>query len=156
MENDITLTSGFIINPNKSKIIIDGTYNNVKSTYTNNLESLEENVIKASTKNKEIILKNMNIISSSGYGVIYVPSHPNYSNVVVEYNNVNFTGIELSQNYYGTTKIIDSVIEIKDTNNVLAQKACDSNKVLIGGITSINSSAVDRPVIFLMMLSHQH
>ena len=43
MENDITLTSSFIINPNKSKIIIDGTYNNVKSTYTNNLESLEEN-----------------------------------------------------------------------------------------------------------------
>lgn len=149
MENDITLASGFIINPNKSKIIIDGTYNNVKSTYTNNLESLEENVIKASTKNKEIILKNMNIISSSGYGVIYVPSHPNYSNVVVEYNNVNFTGIELSQNYYGTTKIIDSVIEIKDTNNVLAQKACDSNNILIGGITSINSSAVDKPVIFL-------
>ena len=61
MENDITLTSGFIINSNKSKIIIDGTYNNVKSTYTNNLESLERNVIKASTKNKEIILKNMNI-----------------------------------------------------------------------------------------------
>ena len=83
-------------------------------------------------------------------------TNSNYSNVVVEYNNVNFTGIELSQNYYGTTKIIDSVIEIKDTNNVLAQKACDSNKVLIGGITSINSSAVDRPVIFLMMLSHQH
>ena len=149
MENDITLTSGFIINPNKSNIIIDGTYNNVKSTYTNNLESLEENVIKASTKNKEIILKNMNIISSSGYGVIYVPSHPNYSNVVVEYNNVNFTGIELSQNYYGTTKIIDSVIEVKDTNNVLAQRACDSNNILIGGITSINSSAVDKPVIFL-------
>ena len=149
MENDITLTSGFIINSNKSKIIIDGTYNNVKSTYTNNLESLEGNVIKASTKNKEIILKNMNIISSSGYGVIYVPSHPNYSNVVVEYNNVNFTGIELSQNYYGTTKIIDSVIEVKDTNNVSAQRSCDSNKVLIGGITSINSSAVDKPVFFL-------
>ena len=47
----------------------------------------------------------MNIVSSHGYGVIYVPSHPNYSNVVVEYNNINFSGIELSQNYYGTTKI---------------------------------------------------
>ena len=53
----------------------------------------------------------MNIISSHNYGVVYVPSHPNYSNVVIEYNNINFSGIELSCNYYGTTKIIDSVKE---------------------------------------------
>ena len=95
LENDITATSGFIINSNKSKVTIDGTYNNVKHTYTNYL-SLEEDVIKVSTANKKIILKNMNIVSSHGYGVIYVPSHPNYSNVVVEYNNINFSGIELS------------------------------------------------------------
>ena len=34
--NDITATSGFVINGNKSKVIIDGTYNNTKYTYTNN------------------------------------------------------------------------------------------------------------------------
>ena len=79
--NDITATSGFTINSNKNKIIIDGTYNNTKYTYANNLNS-EETVLKASTTNKRIILKNMNIISSHGYGVIYVPSHPNYSNVL--------------------------------------------------------------------------
>ena len=112
--NDITVTSGFVINNKKSKVIIDGTYNNVKYTYTNNL-SLESEVIKVSTTNKKIILKNMNIVSSHGYGVIYVPSHPNYSSVVIEYNNINFNGIELSCNYYGTTKIIDSIINVKDT-----------------------------------------
>ena len=90
--NDITATSGFVINGNKSKVIIDGTYNNTKYTYTNNL-SLEADVIKVSTTNKRIILKNMNIVSSHGYGVIYVPSHPNYSNVVVEYNNIIFCGL---------------------------------------------------------------
>ena len=31
--NDITITSGFIINNNKNNIIIDGTYNNTKYTY---------------------------------------------------------------------------------------------------------------------------
>ena len=56
--NDITATSGFVINGNKSKVIIDGTYNNTKYTYTNNL-SLEADVIKVSTTNKRIILKNM-------------------------------------------------------------------------------------------------
>ena len=119
--NDIIATSGFVINGNKTKLTIDGTYNNTKYTYTNNLKS-EETVIKASTTNKIIILKNMNIVSSHGYGVVYVPSHPNYSDVVVEYNNINFSGIELSQNYYGTTKIIDSLINAKDTNNVEVKK----------------------------------
>ena len=145
--SDITATSGFIINSNKSKVTIDGTYNNTKYTYTNNL-SLETTVIKASTANKKIILKNMNIVSSHGYGVIYVPSHPNYSNVVVEYNNINFSGIELSQNYYGTTKIIDSIIDAKDTNNVSTQRVCDSNRIIIGGNTTITSSSNTNTVFF--------
>ncbi len=145
--SDIIATSGFIINSNKIKVTIDGTYNNVKYTYTNNL-SLESTVIKASTTNKRIILKNMNIVSSHGYGVVYVPSHPNYSNVVVEYNNINFSGIELSQNYYGTTKIIDSLIDAKDTNNVSTQRVCDSNRIIIGGNTTITSSSSTNTVFF--------
>ena len=145
--NDITVTSGFVINNKKSKVIIDGTYNNVKYTYTNNL-SLESEVIKVSTTNKKIILKNMNIVSSHGYGVIYVPSHPNYSSVVIEYNNINFNGIELSCNYYGTTKIIDSIINVEDTNSVSAQKVCDSNRILIGGNTTISSSSNKNTVFF--------
>ena len=145
--SDINATSGFVINSSKGKIVIDGTYNNTKYTYTNNLSS-EETVIKVSTANKRIILKNMNIVSSHGYGVIYVPSHPNYSNVVVEYNNINFSGIELSQNYYGTTKIIDSVLEVKDTNNVSAQRACNSNRIIIDGNTTITSDSNTNTIFF--------
>ena len=145
--NDIVATEGFIINSNKSKLTIDGTYNDKKYTYTNNL-SLEENVIKASTTNKKIVLKNMNIVCSNGYGVIYVVSHPNYSNVLVEYNNVNFSGIELSQNYYGTTKIVDSIIEIKDVNNVPAQRACNSNRILIDGNTTISNTSSTNTIFF--------
>ena len=145
--NDIIATEGFIINSNKSKLTIDGTYNGKKYTYTNNL-SLEENAIKASTTNKKIVLKNMNIVCSNGYGVIYVVSHPNYSNVFVEYNNVNFSGIELSQNYYGTTKIVDSIIEIKDVNNVPAQRACNSNRILIDGNTTISNTSTTNTIFF--------
>lgn len=145
--NDIVATEGFIINSNKSKLTIDGTYNGKKYTYTNNL-SLEENAIKASTTNKKIVLKNMNIVCSNGYGVIYVVSHPNYSNVLVEYNNVNFSGIELSQNYYGTTKIVDSIIEIKDVNNVPAQRACNSNRILIDGNTTISNTSTTNTIFF--------
>ena len=145
--NNIEANSGFIINSNKSKVIIDGTYNGVKYTYTNYL-TLEEEVIKASTGNKKIILQNMNIELSNPYGVIYVPSHPNYSNVLVEYKNINFNGIELSCNYYGLTKITDSVITVKDTNNVNAQRVCNSNRIIIGGNTSITSNSTSNQVFF--------
>ena len=142
------MISGFVINKNKNMVTIDGTYKNVKYTYTNFL-SLEADVIKVSTTNKKVILKNMNIISSHGYGVVFVPSHPNYSHVVVEYNNINFSGIELSQNYYGTTKIIDSVIEVKDTNGVSAQRVCDSNRIIIDGTSTITSKSSTNTVFFL-------
>ena len=146
--SDITLTNGFSINANKEKVIIDGTYQDNKYTYTNNLSETND-VISASVTNKQIILKNMNIISSHTYGVVYVPTQTTYSNVIVEYNNVNFTGIELSYNYYGTTKIIDSIIDVKETNGISAQRVCDSNKIIIDGKTTITSSATTSTV-FLM------
>ena len=130
--NDISLESGFTINANKINVTIDGTYNNVKYTYTNYLTD-NADVINVSTTNKKITLKNMNIISSHTYGVVYVPSHPNYSNLTVFYNNVNFNGVELSCNYYGITKIVDSNITGEDTNSVTVRKICDSNRIIIGG-----------------------
>ncbi len=148
LANDITAESGFTINSTKEEVTIDGTYNDTRYTYTNNL-SIEADVISASTKNKKITLKNMNIINSHPYGVIYVPSHPNYSNTVIEYNNINFNGIELSCNYYGVTKIVDSTITIEDTSSVPAQRACDSNRIIVSGTTTINSTSTTNTIIFL-------
>ena len=145
--SDITLTSGFTINSNKTEIVIDGTYNDNKYTYTNNLTESTD-VINANKQNKKIVLKNMNIISSHTYGVVYVPSHPNYNDLVVEYNNINFSGVELSCNYYGTTKINDSMISGVDTNNVTVKKICDSNRIIIGGNTTITSNSTVNPVFF--------
>lgn len=53
--NDITLTSGFKINANKTKVTIDGTYNNIKATYTNNLTDSTD-VITVSTTIKELYI----------------------------------------------------------------------------------------------------
>lgn len=145
--SDITLTSGFTINSNKTEIVIDGTYNDNKYTYTNNLTESTD-VINANKQNKKIVLKNMNIISSHTYGVVYIPSHPNYNDLVVEYNNINFSGVELSCNYYGTTKINDSMISGVDTNNVTVKKICDSNRIIIGGNTTITSNSTVNPVFF--------
>ncbi len=145
---DITLTSGFSVNSSKEQITIDGTYQGSKHTYTNYLTESTD-VISAVNTNKKIIIKNMNIISSHTYGVIYVQSHPNFSNLVVEYDNITFTGVTLSCNYYGTTKINNSTIEIKDTNNITAKRACDCNNIVLDGTVSITSYATSSTVIFL-------
>ena len=68
--------------------------------------------------------------------------------MVIEYNNISFNGVELSCNYYGTTKIIDSLINAKDTNNVEVKKVCDSNRIIIGGNTTITSSSNTNTVFF--------
>ena len=145
---DITLISGFTISSLKEEITIDGTYQDNKYTYTNYLSDASD-VIIANKTNKKITLKNMNIISSHAYGVIYVASHPNFSNLTVEYNNINFTGIQLSCNYYGITKIIDSILDVKETNSVPAQRAWDCNRVILDGKTNITSSATTSTVFLI-------
>ena len=129
------ITSGFTINRNKEKIIVDGTYNGNKTTYTNNLSEAID-VINVNPTNKKVIFKNMNIVSS-------------HSNVVIEYNNINFNGIELSCNYYGVTKIVNSVIEVKEINGVQPQRVCDSNRIIVDGKTTINSTSPTNTIFFL-------
>lgn len=150
--SDIELESGFVINENKKTVVIDGTYLDIKHTYTNNLTEAVD-VITASATNEKIIVKDVEIISSHALGVISVPADASYSNVFVEYNKVIFNGIELSYNNFGTTRIIDSAIQIKDTNGVAAQRACDCNKIEMGGRTSINSSATSSTVFLLKDMS---
>ena len=136
------------MNSNKVNVVINGTYNNVKYTYIIFLSETED-VIVASTSNKKILLKNMNIITSHAYRVVYVPSISNYADVVVEYNNVSFSGIELSCNNYGLTRIIDSLVSVSETNGVVAQRVCDVNRIIISRNTTIISSAITSTVFLV-------
>ena len=136
--NDINLESGFVINANKEKVIIDGTYLNNKYTYTNYLTD-ENDVITASSTNKKIIVKNLTIKSSHTKGIVSTPDDISYSNTKIIYSNIKFNGIELSYNPYGITSILDSNITIENTNNVNAQRVCDCNQIEIGGQTLIDT-----------------
>lgn len=116
--SDITLESNISINSLKEKIIIDGTYLNIRYKLTGINSIVASDTITVSKFTRQIKVKNIDIEYTNIYGVIYVPSDTNYSGIVVEYNNVNFNGTQLSFNPYGTTKIIDSIITIQNTNNV--------------------------------------
>lgn len=147
LKNDITLTSGIILNENKEKIVINGTYQGLKSTLTGMNSSEPTATIQANLNTKEVLLKNMNIVSTNINGVVYVPADKSYS-VITSYDNIIFNGTELSYNPYGTTKITDSIITIEKTNDTEPSKVCDSDHVIIGGNTNITSTSTANPLFY--------
>lgn len=145
LKTNINLESGITINENKTDIIIDGTYNSIKYIYTNDLSD-SSGVITTVSTNKHIVIKNIDIVSANPLGVINVPSESDYIDVIVEYTNITFNGVQLSYNYYGTTKIKDCTINIKNYNNVSAQRIANCTNIEIDGNTSITSASTQSPL----------
>ena len=139
LDNDITIEESFMIG-DKSKIIIDGTYNTNTHTITNNL--IDSTI--STSINSTIIFKNIKITSSNKVGFIYINDDLN-SKIV--FSNTRFNGVKLLYNQYGITKIIDSYIKIEDTNNITSDKVCECNNILIGGNSDIDSN--NTPFIYL-------
>lgn len=148
LSSDITLESGININENKQNITINGTYMNNKYTLTgmNSIDAPDTMV--ANMNNSQIQVKNMNIIYTNPYGVIYVPLDKNYSNLQTIYDNITFNGTQLSYNPYGVTKINDCLITIETKNEVASQEICEANYVIIGGNTTITSSSVNSSLFY--------
>lgn len=145
---DITLSSGIKINEKKEKIVIDGTYNNTRYTLTGMNSTEATDTIVVSKTNKEILLRNINIIYSNTCGVIYVPLDSNYYGILTTYNHINFHGTRLAYNPYGNIKIIDSYIVIEETNGIASQEICLGNYVIIGGKTTITSSSTSSSLFY--------
>lgn len=146
LENDITLESGITINPNKSKLTINGTYLNTLHTLTGMNSSEEADTIVSSAFTKQIQVKNIKIINTNIYGIICVPIDDSYSEIVNIYDNTIFNGTQLSFNPYGTVKLNNCTITIEDTDGIKAQEVCEAERVIIGGKTNISSSASSYPL----------
>lgn len=139
--NDINIDFKITINPNKNKITIDGTYLNERHTYRETSTVDSTDIITACSTNYHIIVKNINIVNISRYGIIYVPLDINCCNVLTEYTNVTFNGVEMIYNPYGKSKIIDCNITIERTLGVETQEVCESDIIEIGGTTTISSTS---------------
>ena len=146
LEADITLKSGININPNKSKIVINGTYKNQMHTINGMNSSEATDTIVATALTKEIQIKNIKIINTNIYGFIYVPTNDNYDEIITIYDNVIFNGTQLSFNPYGTVKINDCNIVIESTNGVESEEVCEAERIIIGGKTNISSSSPNLPL----------
>lgn len=147
LANDITLENGITLNSNKEKIIIDGTKDN-KYTLTG-MNSVEvTDTIVATSSNKEIVIRNMNISYTNTYGVVYVPLDTNYAGLLTTYDSINFNGTRLTYNPYGKVKIVDSYITIEETNGVASLEVCVGNYVIIGGKTTVTSSSTNGSLFY--------
>ena len=146
LENDIALKSGIQVNSNKSKITINGTYQNTLHTLSgmNSIDSVDTIVITALTK--QVLIKNIKIVYTNPNGVICVPEDDSYEEIVTIYDNVIFNGTKLSFNPYGVVKINDSNITIESTNGIESKEICEASRIIIGGKTNILSSSPNLPL----------
>ena len=102
--------------------------------------------IVSTAQTKEIYVKNIKIINTNIYGVVYIPETDSYEDIVIIYDNVIFNGTKLSFNPYGTIKINDSNITIESTNEVESKEVCEAERIIIGGKTNIKSSSLNPPL----------
>ena len=150
LENDITLKSGIQVNSNKSKITINGTYQNTLHTLSgmNSIDTVDTIVITATTK--QVLIRNIKIVYTNPNGIIYIPEDTSNEEIVIIYDNVIFNGTKLSFNPYGVIKINDSNITIENTNGIESKEICEASRVIIGGKTNILSSSPNQPLFTFM------
>ena len=104
LENDITLDSGITVNKNKNSVTINGTYQNVMHTLTGMNSVDSSDTIVCISSSQKIKIKNIKIIYTNTNGVVYVPEDNSSYNTITIYDNVTFTGTQLSVNLYGSLK----------------------------------------------------
>lgn len=139
---DITLESGIKISSTKSSITIDGTYDNITHKFEDKKTLSASDTITASYPSiLKVEVKNMTITGNNYYGVIYVPENSAYKNIIVEYNNVTYTGPQMSFHPVGLTRFIDSNITIQDNSLTTGNEVAECNKIEIGGTTTILHSS---------------
>lgn len=135
---NITLESGIKINSKKTTITIDGTYKDITYQFEDRKSlSASDTITISSAVTTKVIVSNMNIIGNNYYGIIYVPESNTYKNITIEYNNITYTGPQISFNPVGTTSFIDSTITIKDTSLTTGNEVAECNKIEIGGTSTI-------------------
>ncbi len=135
--DNITLSGGVAISGTKSNVIIDGTYDGVRHTYTDMKNLSAANTINVANKlTLNVIVKNMDITGYNYYGVVYVPEASTYQNTVIEYNNITYIGPQISFHPYGLTRFVDANITIQE-NYASGNEVAECNKIEVGGTTTI-------------------
>lgn len=133
----ITLTGGITIHRNKTNVILDGTYNNVRYTFTDRKSSATGDTISAQYASiKSVTFKNVDATGYNYYGLIYVPENSSLKDVVVIYENLTYVGCQLTFHPMGLSRYLNCNITIQDSY-LSGNEVAECNKIEIGGTTTI-------------------
>lgn len=134
---NIKLTTGILVFPSKTEIVIDGTYQGVRYNFED-VESVAyvHTIYINSASSVNITLQNMDITGHNYYGIIATIDSSVVSGVVVTYNNIKYIGPQISYNAFGKTRLIDCDIRIQASTSP-ANEVAETSRLEIGGTTKI-------------------
>ena len=134
---DIEMAGQIIVHSSKKNIVIDGTYNTVRSRLTEYNSTSSTTMICINHAGFEkIILRNIDIIGRNYHGLIHVAS--NYSSdVVLWYENVDYNGPQITYSQYATAVYKDTTIIIQSNGICPIGKVADVSRVEFYGVVTI-------------------
>lgn len=105
-----------------------------------------------SASNLQMTMKNMKIIGRNYYGIPYVVNIVGTSGVTTAYENVVYTGRQITYNRRGTARYIECDITIVSTYGT-GEEVAEAAHVEIGGNTTINKTNSENGIFYFNGLS---
>ena len=155
---DIEITSRITFPPTKTNLTIKGTYTNEQGITTRhtltdmNSASITNSIYIASAASEiNVTLCNVDIVGKNYYGLVAVEAVNSTKAVTLTYQNVNYTGPQISYNRQGMVRYIDSNITIKTSSGYASpsNELAEVNKVEIGGKTTIHHTSTGNAMFWL-------
>lgn len=152
--NDITQTSsdaGITINAAKASVVIDGFAPDAAAvaTFTQRTSldiTYTIKVVSGNATTKQVTLRNLNLVGQNYYGIVSVADA--VSGVALVYENITYTGNQITYNANGSARYVDSTINIIYTNGV-AHEVAEAASVSFGGTVAISSATTGNSLFWL-------
>lgn len=159
LAGDITQSSsneGIVIHESKSSVVIDGLAPDEGSmaTFTQRASSTfgyTIRVLYANSVTKSVTLRNLNIVGQNYYGI--VSAEDSVSGLELYYENINYTGPQITYNRNGSAHYSDSNISIVSASangGSLAQEVAEASAVSFSGNVTIQSASTSNSVFWLV------
>jgi len=147
LDANITFTSGIKIPTQKKSLVIDGQ--NFTITDMNSSSATDALYVSTGFGSANITVKNVVWSGRNYYGVVCVYDDANNTDVVINLENVSYTGPQMIYNRYGSTVVSDCNISIeKNGASASSQEFCETNRLTLAGKTVLKSATTANAVMW--------
>ena len=137
MGADMTQPADYIRIPlSKPNVVIDGTYNGLRRTYTTTGNSATNFITYAvpGTDRPQLhaTMQHADIVGNNYYGAMGASDSANNFNLMLTYSDINYSGSQACYNRYGTVRFLDCVLNIDN------HEITECGRAELGGRVVIN------------------